>query len=387
MEILPYPEQSKIVISKSPISVDSPSTEDKPGQRDTVASSKKDRSVSRTVPPLASVCLSLLLFLLLVVYLPPLPPAVHAQTLPEQLTTDNIMDFIETNSITTVAELIEALPVLHKIHVGFVYKSEAPNNEYVSGNSPRVISWGADSRFVLTWSTDPDMPDNERVEFLHPGSGGWIAGVIDFSADPPEISNPGECADCHGSLNKPLWGEYPTWEGTEDEHFFGGNSRQVINYTKTIVDSDHERLEPLDIWFDTRESTNRFITVYNDPHPISAIDNIYPLRDLGSTLAWRHGEVLFEIVKGKENYMEIAREAVCEDPESHGTATLITLFTPEEYHPALRKNIEIETDPDTGIETTTTTFEPIQGSSVPDDTDYETDNGSVGSALIVPYPA
>ena len=91
---------------------------------------------------------------------------------------------------------------------------------------------------------------------------------------------------------------------------------------------------------------------------------------------------LFEIVKEKENYMEIAREAVCEDPESHGAVTLIKLFTPEEYHPALRKNIETETDPDTGIETTTTTFEPIQGSSVPDDTDYETDNGRVGSALL-----
>ena len=72
MEILPYPEQSKIVISKSPISVDSPSTEDEPGQKDTLASSKKDRNVSRTVPPLASGCLSLLLFLLLVVYPPPL---------------------------------------------------------------------------------------------------------------------------------------------------------------------------------------------------------------------------------------------------------------------------------------------------------------------------
>ena len=75
------------------------------------------------------------------------------------------MDFIETNSITTVAELIEALPVLHKRHVGFVYESEAPNNEYVSGDYPRVISWGADSRLCLVGQPTPTCPTMKESSF------------------------------------------------------------------------------------------------------------------------------------------------------------------------------------------------------------------------------
>ena len=140
---------------------------------------------------------------------------VHSQTLPEQLTADNVMSFIEANNIESGAELIESLPPLHKRHVSLVFVSQALNKEFVSKTHPRVVSWGADARFILSWATNPAAPDN--VEFLQHGSDQWEAGVIDFSGDEPEVSNPEVCSTCHGHMKRPIWGDWMLWRGTNDD--------------------------------------------------------------------------------------------------------------------------------------------------------------------------
>ena len=131
----------------------------------------------------------------------------HSQKLPEQLTADNVMSFIEANDIESGADLIESLPPLHKRHVAFVFDSEAIQPELVSREHPRVVSWGADARFILSWASNPDAPD--LVEFLEQGTTRWDAGVIDFSGDEAELSNPEVCSTCHGHLNKPI--SYLPW--------------------------------------------------------------------------------------------------------------------------------------------------------------------------------
>ena len=137
----------------------------------------------------------------------------HSQTLPEQLSADTVMSFIEANDIGSAADLIESLPRLHKRHVAFVFDSEAIQPELVSREHPRVVSWGADARFILSWASNPDAPD--LVEFLEQGTTQWDAGVIDFSGDEAELSNPEVCSTCHGHLNKPIWGSYEAWLGTD----------------------------------------------------------------------------------------------------------------------------------------------------------------------------
>ena len=121
----------------------------------------------------------------------------NSQTLPEQLTDDNVMSFVKANNIESAADLIESLPPLHKRHVSLVFASRALNIELVSRTHPRVVSWGADARFILSWASHPDAPD--QVEFLQHGAEQWDAGVIDFSGNEPELSRPEVCSTCRGA--------------------------------------------------------------------------------------------------------------------------------------------------------------------------------------------
>ena len=115
----------------------------------------------------------------------------------------------------------------------------------MSGDHPRIISFGADGRFTFAWNTDPDAPSQFRdsVEFLRQDDDAWTAGVIDFSETSPSIKEPASCAVCHGQLNKPLWGKWYEWEGTEYDNSeaddFNANMRR-------LYESDDQRIEPLD---------------------------------------------------------------------------------------------------------------------------------------------
>ncbi len=255
---------------------------------------------------------------------------VLADSLPQNIRADNILEQINQNDITTVEEFIEALPPLYKKFVVLVYKSEALHNDFVSGDHPRVISWGADGRFVLTWTTDPDSPARESVEFLQPGSYSWDAGVIDFSGYEPRIVRPAECADCHGRLNKPLWGEFPVWEGTENENF----GSTVLANTIKAMNSTNPMLEPLEITM----PTNRHIATTGQR--ISFGESwVEPAYEIGSVLAWRHAEVLFNIVKSRKDYMRIAKDEVCPPLQYTLSRTLprgvIKYFAPEDHHLSL----------------------------------------------------
>ena len=114
---------------------------------------------------------------------------------------DRIRQFLAEHELETVEDFIEALPELHKKRFVFVYDSSALGAEFVSREHPRVISWGADARFVFAWQTNPDASDKFRnsVEFLVPGETQWTAGLINFSGDAPEIVQPENCQTCHGS--------------------------------------------------------------------------------------------------------------------------------------------------------------------------------------------
>ena len=292
--------------------------------------SQKRRKNALLPPPflrnlaLALVCLCSLLTLSL------FHSNVLADSLPQNIRADNILEQINQNDITTVEEFIEALPPLYKKFVVLVYKSEALHNDFVSGDHPRVISWGADGRFVLTWTTDPDSPARESVEFLQPGSYSWDAGVIDFSGYEPRIVRPAECADCHGRLNKPLWGEFPVWEGTENENF----GSTVLANTIKAMNSTNPMLEPLEITM----PTNRHIATTGQR--ISFGESwVEPAYEIGSVLAWRHAEVLFNIVKSRKDYMRIAKDEVCPPLQYTLSRTLprgvIKYFAPEDHHLSL----------------------------------------------------
>ena len=94
----------------------------------------------------------------------------------------------------------------------------------------------------------PIYPTTSPLNFLEQGSDRWTSGAIDFSSSPPEISNPTDCATCHGSFAKPLFGRQPFWQGTEEPDGFGSfteDSPHVQPIRNAIASAD-SRLAPLD---------------------------------------------------------------------------------------------------------------------------------------------
>jgi len=210
------------------------------------------------------------------------------------------MSFARANNIQSAAELIESLPPLHKRHATMVFDSRALNKELVSKTHPRVISFGADARFILSWATHPDAPDN--VEFLQPLADRWDAGVIDFSGEEPELSRPEVCSTCHGHMKRPIWGDYNEWRGTIDDKKLELSERSQI--LSDLEASSNPRFSPMEI-------SDRFFpqTVSTATGNRSGMWNF--AAEFGSMLALRHAEVLFNRIQMQDDFAESAEQIIC----------------------------------------------------------------------------
>ncbi len=210
------------------------------------------------------------------------------------------MSFARANNIQSAAELIESLPPLHKRHATMVFDSRALNKELVSKTHPRVISFGADARFILSWATHPDAPDN--VDFLQPLADRWDAGVIDFSGEEPELSRPEVCSTCHGHMKRPIWGDYNEWRGTIDDKKLELSERSQI--LSDLEASSNPRFSPMEI-------SDRFFpqTVSTATGNRSGMWNF--AAEFGSMLALRHAEVLFNRIQMQDDFAESAEQIIC----------------------------------------------------------------------------
>ena len=201
------------------------------------------------------------------------------------------------NGVYTVEQFIAALPALHKERFAMVFASESPARDHVSINYPRIVSWGGDGRFTFSWNTDPAAPAQFRdgVEFLRRGDSEWSAGIIDFSGGAPTVTEPALCQTCHGPLNKPLWGAYMHWRGTDYEKH--GHARRAF-------ESTNPRIEPLDFSASHVIDGSRYLKsgCYGCLSAVEEADNV---------LAWRHAEVLFRRLKAREDFRQFAENTVC----------------------------------------------------------------------------
>ncbi|MCY4497956.1 MAG: leucine-rich repeat domain-containing protein, partial [Rhodospirillaceae bacterium] len=154
-----------------------------------------------------------------------------------------IKRFLSRHDVTSPEEFIAALPDLYRERFVLMYDSKAAAAAHVSADHPRVISWGADGNFIFAWNTDPDAPAEFRdsVEFLRQNDLDWTAGIIDFSGADTEIEEPTSCASCHGALNKPQWGVYAEWEGSEYDYVLDRKA-----HMEAVLEMTDARIEPLE---------------------------------------------------------------------------------------------------------------------------------------------
>ena len=232
----------------------------------------------------------------------------QAQTMPDDLTEDVVMDFISDNDIDSVAKFVDALPPLHKKHFITLYESASPAKDIVDVDSPRVVSWGSDSRFILAWTQDGP----EQVEFLEQGLDTWTAGLISFSGGTAVVSHPDSCATCHGPLDRPIWGAR-RWDGTASspEGYDMHGMRKAapsaeLQHRSYVYSASHERLAPLDRVAYWRQGSTDFIHIMIP----GSFDSRYANTDFSNTIALRHAEVLFERLRSMDNYLDLVYEAM-----------------------------------------------------------------------------
>ena len=259
-------------------------------------------------------------------------------TLPETMTEDSVIDFVTEQEISTVEAFIQALPPLHKRHFVAVHGSASPAADFISTSHPRIISWGADASFVVTWTTNPGDPESDNVEFLQPvpAEGRWIAGVIDFSGDSPQLRHPEACAQCHGALRKPLWGADDVHGGTEAEAYSRILSEDALALHQTMEASTHPRLTALEL--DRYQSAPRTIGFANRESQI-------PTWEFALVLALRHSEVLFNRLRVRQDYDQLSGSVACSSSRSDLQSKIRSEFDQADY------NIRLLSD----------TLDPVQG--------------------------
>ena len=231
-----------------------------------------------------------------------------------------ISRFLTKHGITNPEEFIAALSPLYKERFTMVYRSKAAARLHVSGRHPRIISFGGDGGYTFAWNTDPDAPSEflDTVEFLRQNDDDWTTGVIDFSGETATISEPAFCQVCHGSLNKPLWGMWNEWKGTEFVYLDKGGHRAAARHMSLALESSDQRIEPLDFSasaFPSGSSTERFLTSPGRRPYVPAVG------EAGAVWSWRHAEVLFRRLKAQHQYfLRYAEELTCSD------ATYVQVF-------------------------------------------------------------
>ena len=262
-----------------------------------------------------------------------------------------IQRFLDRHGITSPEQFINALPPLYKERFGMIYESGSPAEAHVSGDHPRIVSWGADGSFIFAWNTDPGAPDQflQSVEFLRQNDDDWTAGVIDFTGESPSIKQPVSCQVCHGSLSKPLWGQWNRWHGTEADR--AGNETADADM-QAIMESTAPRIQPLDFSMSSFLSglhSERFIKTPGRENYVMA------LAEAGAVWSWRHGEVLHTRLKARQrDYRSFAENQMC---MASATAQYVVprefdmrdhnLFVPAnidrsqiDYHPGLLKGAD-----------------------------------------------
>ena len=254
-----------------------------------------------------------------------------AAPLPDELNRAVVLGHLRRHGIDTVEAFVAALPATYRRNFMLVYESEALFAERVSHEAPRVISWGANADMVLAWTTGAEPGTAQSVEFLEALDDRWAAGIVDFSGATPQIREPAVCGTCHGPLAKPLWGQLDHWKGTEAE----GRNFAVVGparrATGRAARSDDARLAPLDFLPSVAQAVG-------GPGGLRIIDD--GLREyqapweMMNVLLTRHERVLFNRLRKRDDYGDMARELICGRMGSEEAVT--RHFAAGDHHLAVR---------------------------------------------------
>ena len=247
-----------------------------------------------------------------------------------------VQRFLDRHDITNPEQFIRALPPQYKQRFAMMYKSGSPAAPHVSSEYPRVSSWGADGSFIFAWNTDPDAPDlfRQSVEFLRQNDDDWTAGVIDFSGETPEITEPQACSVCHGTLNKPLWGQVDKWTGSESDF---QRIQAGADDMEALLESTNPRIQLLDFSASSFAYDTYAVRFLRSP---GREDDVPVVVEAGAVWSWRHAEVLHTKLKAEQtDYRSFAEDLMCMDAH-RARFVLSREFDIRDHHLLVPNNID-----------------------------------------------
>lgn len=128
---------------------------------------------------------------------------------------DSIRAYLEANPQATVESFLQALPPSYS--GSFVLMHRSRSLQPATYDRPRVIFFGPDARFLLAVGNKEKHPRFSVLEFaeFEEKQGTYRFGEIDLGTiGRPKVSVDNKvCTTCHGSPTRPIWGQYPRWDG------------------------------------------------------------------------------------------------------------------------------------------------------------------------------
>lgn len=195
-----------------------------------------------------------------------------APEFPYQL--EDMMELIETENITSIEELLPALPAEFRERYLLMHRSRSLQQS--SPTHPRVIMIGGDASFVLTFNGDPLHRGYENLEMMQfrPETQSFEFRELSFRNGRARLSeaNPSKCLRCHQSPTRsnvdprPNWEPYNNWPGGYGAH----DGRIQSSITRSLeIDfgdnpADHIILEEAAV---ERQRLNRFESEIKPTHP------------------------------------------------------------------------------------------------------------------------
>jgi cytochrome c5 len=140
----------------------------------------------------------------------------------------DLLSIIQTKNITSIDDLIPALPASYRKY--FVTMVKSGSLQYASPESPRIISYGNystddgnrnEDHLYIGFQTDkvkrtgvPNLPNALEVIEWKPAQKIYQFYQIDFAQNTkPTVTTPTTCLSCHGNPGRPNWSAYPRWDG------------------------------------------------------------------------------------------------------------------------------------------------------------------------------
>lgn len=154
---------------------------------------------------------------------------------------ESLRELVEERRVTSVEGLIAALPEDLRAHYALVFSSRSLQEGRL--DAPRVILFGSDAHFIVTFNGDASQRGYSTIETLEfdVSESQFVLREVTFSgADGVSggrisLPNPHRCLACHDQPARPIWDVPPVWPGAYGERYHQGLSSAETNGVRQFL--------------------------------------------------------------------------------------------------------------------------------------------------------